>query len=57
MGDELRDRTFGAIGFGGIAGATVRLLANFKMKQPIKKLVQIFPIHENPSMTMPKKEN
>ena len=35
MGCELRDRVFGAVGFGGIARATVRLLQSFGMKQPI----------------------
>ena len=35
MGRELRDRTFGAIGFGGIARATVGLLAVFGMKPPL----------------------
>ncbi len=35
MGRELRERTFGAIGFGGIARATVKLLQCFSMKQPL----------------------
>ncbi len=35
MGGELRDRTFGAVGFGGIARATVKLLQSFSMKLPI----------------------
>ena len=35
MGRELRDRTFGAIGFGGIARATVNLLAGFGMRRPL----------------------
>ncbi len=35
MGCELRDRVFGSVGFGGIARATVRLLQNFSMKQPV----------------------
>ena len=35
MGRELRDRTFGAIGFGGIARATAQLLGTFGMKQPL----------------------
>lgn len=35
MGCELRDRTFGSIGFGGIARAVVRLLDGFGMKQPL----------------------
>lgn len=35
MGRELRDRTFGAVGFGGIARAAVQLLSSFGMKQPI----------------------
>ncbi|MDP7741793.1 MAG: NAD(P)-dependent oxidoreductase, partial [Lentisphaeria bacterium] len=34
-GVELRDRTFGAVGFGGIAAETVRLLTIFGMNQPI----------------------
>lgn len=33
MGRELRDRTFGAIGFGGIGRATVGLLRGFGMKE------------------------
>jgi len=35
MGTELRDRTFGAVGLGGIARETIRLLSSFRMKQPI----------------------
>jgi phosphoglycerate dehydrogenase-like enzyme len=35
MGRELRDRTFGAIGLGGIARKTVALLKSFGMKQPL----------------------
>lgn len=35
MGGELRDRTFGAIGLGGIAREAIRLLSIFGMKQPI----------------------
>ncbi len=35
MGRELRDRTFGAVGFGGIARATVDLLRGFGMRQPL----------------------
>ena len=35
MGRELRDRTFGAIGFGGIARKTIALLKSFGMKQPL----------------------
>ena len=35
MGQELRDRTFGAIGFGGIARKTISLLKSFGMKQPL----------------------
>lgn len=35
MGRELRDRTFGAVGFGGIGRATVRLLQGFGMKTPV----------------------
>jgi phosphoglycerate dehydrogenase-like enzyme len=35
MGRELRDRTFGAIGFGGIGRATVGLLRGFGMKTPL----------------------
>jgi phosphoglycerate dehydrogenase-like enzyme len=35
MGCELRERTFGAIGFGGIARATVTMLQSFNMKQPL----------------------
>jgi len=35
MGCELRDRTFGAIGLGGIARKTIELLRGFGMKQPL----------------------
>ena len=35
MGRELRDRTFGTIGLGGIARETIQLLAPFGMKPPI----------------------
>ena len=35
MGTELRDRTLGVIGFGGIGRALVRLLAGFGMKTPL----------------------
>ena len=35
MGRELRDRTFGAVGFGGIARATISLLRGFGMKPPL----------------------
>jgi phosphoglycerate dehydrogenase-like enzyme len=35
MGRELRDRTFGAIGLGGIARRTIALLKGFGMKQPL----------------------
>jgi phosphoglycerate dehydrogenase-like enzyme len=35
MGRELRDRTFGAIGLGGIGSATVGLLGGFGMKTPL----------------------
>ncbi len=35
VGIELRDRTFGSVGFGGIARATVELLKSFGMSQPI----------------------
>src|SRR5205814_199569 len=35
MGCELRDRTLGVIGFGGIGRAVVRLLAEFGMKTPL----------------------
>jgi phosphoglycerate dehydrogenase-like enzyme len=35
MGRELRDRTFGAIGLGGIGRATVALLQGFGMKTPL----------------------
>jgi phosphoglycerate dehydrogenase-like enzyme len=35
MGRELRDRTFGAIGLGGIGRATVGLLRGFGMKPPL----------------------
>src|SRR3954463_12317984 len=34
MGHELRDRTLGIIGLGGIARKLVKLLANWDMKQP-----------------------
>ena len=34
-GVELRDRTFGAVGFGGIARETIRLLSTFGMDRPI----------------------
>lgn len=43
MGCELRDRVFGAVGFGGTAKATVALLQCFGMKQPIA-----FDPHLNP---------
>ena len=33
MGVELRDRTFGAVGFGGIAQGVAKLLAPFGMNQ------------------------
>jgi phosphoglycerate dehydrogenase-like enzyme len=35
MGKELRDRTLGVVGLGGIGRALVRLLAGFGMKPPI----------------------
>lgn len=35
MGVELRDRTFGAVGLGGIARETIRLLEPFGMKPPL----------------------
>jgi phosphoglycerate dehydrogenase-like enzyme len=35
MGRELRDRTFGAVGLGGIGRATVGLLSGFGMKTPL----------------------
>jgi phosphoglycerate dehydrogenase-like enzyme len=35
MGCELRDRTFGTIGLGGIARKTIALLKGFGMKQPL----------------------
>lgn len=35
MGGELRDRTFGAVGLGGIAREAIRLLSIFGMKQPL----------------------
>lgn len=35
MGSELRDRTFGAVGLGGIARETIRLLSIFGMNQPL----------------------
>ncbi len=35
MGRELRDRTFGAVGLGGIGRATVGLLRGFGMKTPL----------------------
>jgi phosphoglycerate dehydrogenase-like enzyme len=35
MGRELRDRTFGAIGLGGIARKTIELLRSFGMKPPL----------------------
>ncbi len=35
MGTELRDRTFGAVGMGGIARETIRLLSIFGMKPPL----------------------
>ena len=34
-GKELRDRTFGSIGLGGIAGEAIRLLSIFSMHQPL----------------------
>lgn len=35
MGRELRDRTLGLIGFGGIAREVIRLLSNWGMKTPL----------------------
>lgn len=35
MGSELRDRTLGVIGLGGIARATIGLLSSFGMRQPL----------------------
>jgi phosphoglycerate dehydrogenase-like enzyme len=35
MGSELRDRTLGVVGFGGIGRALVKLLAGFGMKAPL----------------------
>ncbi|MEP6664640.1 MAG: NAD(P)-dependent oxidoreductase [Verrucomicrobiota bacterium] len=35
MGRELRDRTLGVIGLGGIARKTIELLRSFGMKQPL----------------------
>jgi phosphoglycerate dehydrogenase-like enzyme len=35
MGTELRDRTFGAVGMGGIARETIRLLSIFGMQPPL----------------------
>jgi phosphoglycerate dehydrogenase-like enzyme len=35
MGRELRDRTFAAVGLGGIARKTIALLKGFGMKQPL----------------------
>ena len=35
MGRELRDRTLGVIGLGGIGRATVELLRGFGMKPPL----------------------
>lgn len=35
MGSELRDRTLGIIGFGGIGRAVVRLLSGFRMQKPL----------------------
>jgi phosphoglycerate dehydrogenase-like enzyme len=35
MGRELRERTFGAVGFGGIGRATVGLLRGFGMQPPL----------------------
>src|SRR5205807_7277500 len=35
MGRELRDRTLGVIGLGGIARKTIELLRGFGMKQPL----------------------
>lgn len=35
LGSELRDRTLGVVGFGGIGRSLVRLLAGFGMKSPL----------------------
>jgi phosphoglycerate dehydrogenase-like enzyme len=35
VGLELRERTFGSVGFGGIARATIKLLKGFGMAQPV----------------------
>ena len=35
MGGELRDRTLGVVGLGGIARATIELLRGFGMRQPL----------------------
>ena len=35
MGSELRDRTLGVIGFGGIGQSVVELLSSFRMKPPL----------------------
>ena len=35
MGSELRDRTLGVVGFGGIGKALVKLLASFGMRPPL----------------------
>src|SRR5207248_6024722 len=35
MGTELRDRTLGVVGFGGIGRALVKLLAGFGMRPPL----------------------
>jgi phosphoglycerate dehydrogenase-like enzyme len=35
MGSELRDRTLGIVGFGGIGRTLVPMLAGFRMRQPI----------------------
>lgn len=35
MGSEIRDRTFGAVGLGGIAKETIRLLRGFGMNPPL----------------------
>ncbi len=35
MGSELRERTLGLVGFGGIGRAVVRLLSGFRMQQPL----------------------
>jgi len=35
MGSELRDRTLGVVGLGGIARQTIKLLTAFGMKQPL----------------------